>query len=114
MTTDDAPFFDACGIGLVDDLRGFATLGALATTSISAKVGCRKRFSNSRFGGVAFLGADAGGGGLEELSFDKRGVAVGAGLRYRVSRDFGLDYSIDVAQNDTGDTFLYLYLNYSF
>lgn len=112
-TQDAAPFFDSCGVGFVDGLRGFSSLGALEDWSLSAQIEYRQRIGK-RFGVVAFAGAGAGGSGLDSLSFDNGGVAVGAGVRYRISKKFGLDYSIDYAYNDQGEGFLYLYLGNRF
>ncbi|MCE8556574.1 BamA/TamA family outer membrane protein [Ruegeria pomeroyi] len=108
-----APFFDSCGVGFVDGLRGFSALDALANTSVSAQVEYRGRLS-PRFGYVAFAGAGAGGDDLGSLSIDQGGVAMGVGLRYRLSKKFGLDYAIDYARNDQGDDFIYLSLGQRF
>ena len=110
---EEAPFFDSCGVGFVDGLRGFSSLGALENWSLSAQIEYRQRLGK-RFGAVAFAGAGAGGAELNSLSFDNGGVAAGLGLRYRISKKFGLDYSVDYAFNDDGEGFLYLYLGNRF
>ncbi len=112
-TQREAPFFDSCGVGFVDGLRGFSSLGALEEWSLSAQIEFRQRLGK-RIGVVAFAGAGAGGDGLDSLSFDNGGAALGAGVRYRLSKKFGLDYSVDYAVNDQGEGFLYLYLGNRF
>lgn len=110
---EEAPFFDGCGVGFADGLRGFETLGSLSDWSASAQVEYRGRF-NERFGYSLFAGAGAGGDGISSLSFDSGGAAAGIGLRYRISKRFGLDYRIDYARNDSGDGFLYFSVGQSF
>lgn len=109
----EAPFFDGCGVGFVDGLRGFSALDALADWSASAQVEYRGRLSK-RFGYVLFAGAGAGGLGLDSLSFDRGGIGYGAGLRYRLSKQNKLDYSVDYAFNDDGEGLLYLYIGQRF
>ncbi len=107
--SDDAPFFDTCGVGFVDGARGFSALSYLEDYSASAQVEYRGRLSQ-RIGYVAF--ADIGGGGdsIREISTDNGGYAGGVGVRFRLSRQFALDYSADYAVNNEGDGLLYLYL----
>ncbi len=109
----EAPFFDGCGVGFVDGLRGFSAFDALADWSTSAQIEYRGRLSQ-RFGYVLFAGAGGGGSGLDSLSFDRGGAGYGAGLRYRLSKQNRLDYSIDYAFNDDGDGLLYLYIGQRF
>ncbi|SFM64563.1 BamA/TamA family outer membrane protein [Shimia aestuarii] len=108
-----APFFDTCGVGFADGLRGFSALSQLADWSASAQVEYRGRF-NQRLGYVVFAGAGAGGNDLTSLSLNLGGSAIGAGLRYRLSKKFGLDYAIDYARNNHGDEFLYLSVGQKF
>lgn len=112
-TSSDAPFFDTCGVGFADGLRGFSTLGALANYSASAQVEYRGRLSE-RFGYVVFAGTGAGGDEIGDLSFDNGGLAGGVGLRIRLSKDFGLDYAIDYARNLDDEEFVYLSLGQKF
>ncbi|SNS30780.1 Surface antigen [Tropicimonas sediminicola] len=112
-TSDDAPFFDTCGVGFVDGARGFSALSYLEDYSASAQVEFRGRLSQ-RIGYVAF--ADVGGGGdsIRDISTDNGGYAGGLGVRFRLSQQFALDYSADYAINNDGDGFLYLYLGQRF
>lgn len=110
---DDAPFFDQCGVGHSDSLRGFASLENLASHSVAAQVEYRGRLS-PRWGYVAFVGGGAGGDSFSDLSSDRGGAAAGVGLRFRLSRQFKLDYAADWAMNDQGDHQLYLTLGQRF
>ncbi len=109
---DDAPFFDTCGLGLVDGVRGFPAFSFLGNYSASLQAEYRGRLSD-RFGYVAFLG---GGGTNNDFGdvLSKINVAGGVGLRVRLSKQFSLDYAIDYAFNDTGEHFLYLSLGQKF
>lgn len=111
--SENAPFFDTCGVGAVDGARGFSALSYLEDYSASAQVEYRGRLSQ-RVGYVAF--ADVGGGGdsIRDISTDNGGYAGGVGVRFRLSRQFALDYSVDYAVNNDGDGFLYLYLGQRF
>jgi outer membrane translocation and assembly module TamA len=70
----------------------------------------RGRFSE-RWGWVAFGGV----GGVADALGDDDVIkpAGGVGLRYRLSRDFGLDFSADIAVGDEGATG-YVYLGQAF
>lgn len=104
---DAAPFFDTCGVGFADGLRGFGSLDNLKDWSASAQVEYRGRFSE-RFGYVAFAGIGGGGDEFDAISLENGGTAAGIGLRYRISKKFGLDYAVDYAINQDGEKFLYL------
>ncbi|MCV2866954.1 outer membrane protein assembly factor [Defluviimonas sp. WL0075] len=108
-----APFFDACGVGLANGLRGFGALDDLEPWSAAVQAEYRGRLSN-RFGYVVFAGFGGGGESLGSMSFDSGGFAAGVGLRVRVSRKFGLDYAIDYARNDDQEDFLYVTLGQRF
>jgi outer membrane protein assembly factor BamA len=107
---DEAPFFDTCLLGA--DLRGFALFDFYGEQSVTAQAEYRKRLG-SRLGAVAFAGV--GEVWKSTLSVDS-GIryAAGFGLRYRISKDFGLDISLDGAVNDRGDSFAYLYVGQAF
>lgn len=109
----DAPFFDSCGVGFSDGLRGFGTLDNLQNWSASAQVEYRGRVSE-RFGYVAFAGLGGGGESISAISTKNGGAAAGVGLRYRIAKKFGLDYAVDYAVNDQGEAFLYLSLGQRF
>jgi len=112
--SDDAsPFFDTCGVGFADGLRGFGSLDNLKDWSASAQIEYRGRFSE-RFGYVAFAGIGGGGNRLDSISVNNGGTAAGIGLRYRISKKFGLDYAVDNAINQEGEKFLYLSIGQRF
>lgn len=113
LVGDDSPFFDQCGVGFSDKLRGFTPLENLASHSLSAQVEYRGRLS-PRWGYVAFAGGGAGGDSFSELSFDMGGTSAGLGLRFRLSRKFKLDYAADWAVNDDGDHQIHLTLGQKF
>ena len=109
---EDAPFFDTCGLGLADGVRGFPALSYLGNFSASLQAEFRGRF-NERLGYVAFIG---GGGTNDEFGhvLSNISVAGGVGLRVRLSKKFALDYAVDYALNDEGDHYLYLSLGQKF
>lgn len=112
-SSNGAPFFDGCGVGLADGLRGFGALANLESWSASLQAEYRGRFSE-RFGYVAFAGVGIGGDGLLDMSLNSGGSAVGVGLRYRLTKKFGLDYAMDYALNDKNEGTLYLSLGQKF
>jgi hypothetical protein len=112
-SSDSAPFFDACGVGLANGLRGFGALDNIEPWSAALQFEYRGRMSN-RFGYVAFAGLGGGGDSLGDLSFENGGFAAGVGLRYRVSRKFGLDYAVDYARNDAHEDYLYVTIGQRF
>ena len=109
---EDAPFFDTCGLGLVDGVRGFPAFSFLGNYSASLQGEYRGHF-NDRFGYVAFVG---GGGTNDDIGdvLTDISVAGGVGLRIRLSKKFALDYAVDYALNDEGDRYLYLSLGQKF
>jgi outer membrane protein assembly factor BamA len=110
--SDNAPFFDACSIGLTDDMRGFSVTEYIGDRLISAQAEYRGRFGRSRFGYVAFAGV----GSVYKTRTSDRGAhaAAGIGLRYRVSKSFPVDFSADVTANSDGQTLYYIYVGQSF
>ena len=105
------PFYDLCSLGGTDAFRGYNITQFLDNALVSAQVEYRKRLGK-RFGVVAFGGVGAVGNGLDAL--DDVGSAVGLGLRYRVSRKFPVDFSVDGSLNEDGDRLLYIYVGQRF
>ncbi|MEX0287308.1 MAG: BamA/TamA family outer membrane protein [Paracoccaceae bacterium] len=104
-TTSSAPFFDACSVGGIDAMRGFNATQILDARSLSTQLELRQRVSE-RLGLVLFAGIGAAG-----LTFDKlnsSGTAGGLGLRYRVSKKFPVDFSVDASINDLQERQLYI------
>jgi hypothetical protein len=62
---------------------------------------------------VVFAGAGTLGQEISELG-ETIEYAGGAGLRIKVSKDFGLDLSIDEAINKDGETTTYVYVGQRF
>ena len=108
--TGDAPFFELCSLGSDDGFRGYASGRYLGRRLLSAQAEYRGRFSE-RWGWVAFGGVGGVADALGEDDVIK--PAGGVGLRYRVSREFGLDFSTDIAVGDEGATG-YVYLGQAF
>lgn len=101
------PFFNLCGLGLTDAMRGFSATENLAQYTASAQVEYRGRF-NDRFGYVFFAGGGGRGADLSDAFAEGGGAAAGLGLRIRLSKAFELDYAVDVARDDSGEDFLYI------
>lgn len=112
MTSDGTPFFNLCGVGTTDGLRGFSAGQFLDNALLSAQVEYRHRFS-PRWGGVAFAGASTVGDTFGDLSNEPY-FSGGLGVRYRLSKEFPLDFSTDITFNDAGESFTYIYIGQSF
>ncbi len=109
----NAPFFDKCAIGLSDSMRGFSPTEFIDARLVSAQVELRQRLGR-RIGVVAFGGIGWTGDSYANLSDNGSHSAIGAGLRYRVSRNFPVDFSADVSINDVEETYLYLFVGQRF
>lgn len=109
----DAPFFSLCGVGLSDDLRGYAAGlyfdNALASLQAEMRLRATRRLGLTIFGGGSALGSNFG-----ELDDADLLVAGGIGLRYRVSQKFPLDFSVDSAWNADGVFSTYVYVGQNF
>lgn len=101
------PFFNLCGLGLTDAMRGFSATENLAQYTASAQLEYRGRF-NERFGYVFFAGGGGRGADLSDAFAEGGGAAAGLGLRIRLSKAFALDYAVDVARDDSCEDFLYI------
>jgi hypothetical protein len=112
-SSDGAPFFDSCGVGIADGFRGFGALDNIEPWSASLQVEYRGRLTE-RFGYVGFACVGGGGGSLDAISTARGGFAAGVGLRVRLSKQFGLDYAVDYARNDAGEDFLYVTIGQRF
>ena len=103
----DAPFFDLCSLGGTDAFRGFSSAQFLNQRLLSGQIEWRQRL-NDRWGIVAFGGIGWTGDTLDSLTKGGSHSAIGAGLRYRVSKKFPVDFSVDVSHNNEGDENLYI------
>lgn len=107
------PFFDQCSIGATDNMRGFNSTQFLGLRSVSVQAEYRQRFSE-RWGGVVFAGTGWTGGRFGELAQGGSHSAAGAGVRYRVSKKFPVDFSVDASRNNQREDQLYIYVGQRF
>lgn len=112
--TDTAPFFDSCGIGLPDGFRGFSVTEFIAPHSLSLQGEYRGRIGRSRFGYVAFGGLGLIADDFGELLDEDPHVAGGVGARFRLSKSYPVDFSVDVSLNDEGEENYYIYVGQAF
>lgn len=110
VVRDRAPFFDSCLLGA--EIRGFSLFEFHGDRMLTAQAEYRGRI-NDRFGYVAFAGLGEVQRSLISLDSGTR-YAGGVGIRYRVSRDFDLDVSLDVTLNDKRESYVYFYVGQSF
>ncbi len=109
----DAPFFEKCALGGVDNFRGFSATEYIGTRLVSAQVEYRGRINNW-LGYVAFAGAGAVSGLYDNTLNSSLRVAGGVGARIRLSQKQKLDYAIDVAFNNQSETILYITIGQRF
>ena len=108
--SESAPFYSNCLLG--SEIRGFSLFEFYGLEMVTAQAEYRGRLSD-RFGFVAFAGGgDVKGSGTSTESGFR--YAGGLGARYRVSKDFGLDFSVDATMNDNGESYLYFYVGQFF
>ncbi len=103
------PFFDLCGIGVTDAFRGFSSTQFIGKRMASLQVEYRHQFTK-RLGMVAFAGSGVVGVDADDLDLGDSHSAAGLGVRYRVSKKFPVDFSVDMSHNDLGDDLLYVYV----
>lgn len=111
--SDSAPFFDACLLGGTDAFRGFPSTEFIGEELASVQVAYRGRIG-PRFGYEVFAGT---GRVFNRLGFARDTAwrrAGGIGARFRLSRKFPFDYSVDVSLNDDGEQLLYVYVGQRF
>ncbi len=109
----DAPFFEKCALGAVDNFRGFPATEYIGTRLVSAQAEYRGRI-NKWLGYVAFAGVGAVSGLYDNTLNSSLRVAGGVGTRIRLSQKQKLDYAIDVAFNNQSDTILYISIGQRF
>jgi outer membrane protein assembly factor BamA len=108
----EAPFYDSCVLGGTDSFRGYPVMEYFGDQLTSAQLEFRALLAG-RFGAVVF-------GGVGEVSdgrianTDGTVSAAGVGLRFRVSKEFGLDMSLDVSVNEDDERLVYLYVGQRF
>ena len=109
----ETPFFDLCGLGTTDGFRGFSATQFIGQRSASLQVEYRQQLSK-RLGMVAFGGVGQVGREINDLSREGTHSAIGLGARYRVSKKFPLDFSVDASHNYLGENLLYIYVGQRF
>lgn len=110
---DDAPFFDSCSIGFSDAFRGFSPTQFIDTRMASLQAEVRQRLG-SRLGVVAFGGLGWTNDTYDGLFDTDERSAYGLGIRFRISRQFPMDFSIDVSRNDEAEDNVYIYVGQRF
>lgn len=111
--SQEAPFFDQCSLGSTDGFRGFSATQFLDLRSASVQLEYRHQFTK-RLGMVAFGGAGMVGPNFSDLNIGGTHSSAGVGARYRVSKKFPLDFSVDLARNSLQDNQLYVYVGQRF
>lgn len=107
------PFFDQCGLGTTDAFRGFSATQFIDQRSASLQVEYRHQFTR-HLGAVVFGGVGQVGPRFDDLDLGGTHSAAGIGVRYRVSKQFPLDFSVDVSRNNLGENLLYIYVGQRF
>lgn len=111
--SDATPFFEKCSLGGSDKFRGFNQTQFQDRRAISAQAELRHRLTK-RVGMVGFAGAGWVGPDLSSIRDGGTHFAAGAGLRYRVSKKFPVDISVDYVRNNLDDNLLYMYVGQRF
>jgi Omp85 superfamily domain len=109
----DTPFFDKCSLGGTDSFRGFSSTQFLDLRMASAQVEYRQQLSK-RLGGVVFAGIGKVGPNYRNFAIGAVQSAGGVGVRYRVSKKFPLDFSVDASRNSLNENQLYIYVGQRF
>jgi hemolysin activation/secretion protein len=104
-----SPFYNLCVIGATDGMRGFAFGEALGGGLASVQGEYRHRLG-TRLGVTAFAGGGQVASRLDVLADGTSHFAGGLGVRYRVSKRFPVDFSLDWAINDAGYSATYIYI----
>ncbi len=112
-TAEDTPFFDQCSLGATDNFRGYNSTQFLDRRALSFQAELRHRLSE-RWGAVGFAGTGWTGREFSGLSDNGSHGAYGMGARYRVSKKFPVDFSVDVSRNTDGEDLLYIYVGQRF
>ena len=111
--TDGAPFYDSCGLGGSDSFRGFPSTEFIDKNLLSIQAAWRGTLSK-RFGFAVFAGAGSVGSSFSNVASGPIHTAAGVGGRFRLSKKFPLDFSLDGTVNDQGEQLFYLYIGQRF
>ena len=111
--SSETPFFDLCSLGGTDGFRGFPATQYYDKALLSAQIVVRQQLSE-RFRAVGFAGIGMTGADFSDFNSDGLHIAGGVGLRFKLSRKFDADFSLDVAYNDEGTETIYIYVGQRF
>ncbi len=109
----DTPFFLACSLGGSDAFRGYPSTQNIADSLASLQIAYRGRLGG-RFGYAIFAGTGRVAEDFSNLGDAEDLTAGGVGVRFRVSRKFPVDFSVDVAVNRDDETTTYIYVGQRF
>ena len=113
VASSETPFFDLCSLGGTDGFRGFPATQYYDEALLSGQIEIRQQLSN-RFRAVAFAGMGVTGADFGDFNSEGIHIAGGVGLRFKLSRKFDADFSVDVAYNDEDDETIYIYVGQRF
>ena len=105
FTSGDAPFFALARIGGTD-LRGYIS-GQYMDRMMFAVQGEYRHRLTERFGVVAFAGVGEVASDFNELNSDDLLPSIGAGIRYRISKQHPINFRVDIARSKD-DTAIYV------
>jgi hypothetical protein len=91
-----APFFETCSFGQSNDLRGYAS-GKYADHALWAVQAEWRHSFGKRFGGVLFAGVGGVARDIGKFPDETLLPAAGAGIRYKVSPEYGVNLGVDAA-----------------
>lgn len=113
QVSDETPFFDSCSLGGTDNFRGFSVTEHLGEQLVSFQ-GAYRGLIGDRFGYAVFAGAGQVNNRFDDTRREGINYAGGVGARYRLTKDFPLDLSVDVALNDDREETVYVYVGQRF
>ncbi len=107
------PFFNLCAVGVTDSLRGFGAGEYFENSLLTVQAEYRHRISD-RWGASIFGGASIIGSSFDDIGGSGPLYAGGLGVRYRLSKKFPLDFSVDYTVNSNNDQYTYVFLGQAF
>lgn len=99
----DAPFYDLCMFGANSDLRGYSVGRFRDRAQVSMQLELRQQLSE-RWGVVAFAGSGQVSSSFSDFNAKNRLASVGAGIRFRVSREPHINFRVDYARGEEEET----------
>lgn len=103
FTSGDVPFWGLCCFGMHSDLRGYTSGQYRDRHMVDVQVEYRRHLTG-RLGAVAFAGVGAVAPSVGSFNVDSALTSWGVGLRYRITPQTPLNYSIDYANAAGEDT----------